>query len=169
MLTNRSLWRQFPIVRCVRWHHANAVLLGDAAHTAHWSIGSGTKLALEDAIALHQARGRPSRRRRAPRSRPTRSSAGREAERIQHSANTSLFFFENVRRFWQADPVQFNFALMSRAKQVTYENLRKRDPQVIRDVDALVDEARRAARRRSGCRRASARRRRCSRRSRSAA
>ncbi|HTO50892.1 MAG TPA: bifunctional salicylyl-CoA 5-hydroxylase/oxidoreductase, partial [Burkholderiales bacterium] len=54
----------------------------------------------------------------------------------QHSANTSLFFFENVRRFWQADPVQFNFALMSRAKQVTYENLRKRDPQVIRDVDA---------------------------------
>jgi anthraniloyl-CoA monooxygenase len=111
------------------------VLLGDAAHTAHWSIGSGTKLALEDAIALHQAViAHPGDARAALAAyeferRP-------EAERIQHSANTSLFFFENVRRFWQADPVQFNFALMSRAKQVTYENLRKRDPQVIRDVDA---------------------------------
>jgi anthraniloyl-CoA monooxygenase len=135
VLVNRSFWRQFPVVRCVRWHHDNAVLLGDAAHTAHWSIGSGTKLALEDAIALHQA----------VMAHPGDVRAGLaayeverrpEAERIQHSANTSLFFFENVRRFWQADPVQFNFALMSRAKQVTYENLRKRDPQVIREVDA---------------------------------
>jgi anthraniloyl-CoA monooxygenase len=135
VLVNRSFWRQFPVVRCVRWHHDNTVLLGDAAHTAHWSIGSGTKLALEDAIALHQA----------VMAHPHDVRAGLEAyeverrpeaERIQHSANTSLFFFENVRRFWPADPVQFNFALMSRAKQVTYENLRKRDPQVIREVDA---------------------------------
>jgi len=135
VLTNRSFWRQFPVVRCVRWHHDNVVLLGDAAHTAHWSIGSGTKLALEDAIALHQAVS----------AHPGDVRSGLEAygverrpesERIQHSANTSLFFFENVRRFWQADPVQFNFALMSRAKQVTYENLRRRDPEVIREVDA---------------------------------
>ena len=135
VLANRSFWRQFPIVRCVRWHHDNAVLLGDAAHTAHWSIGSGTKLALEDAIALHQAVvAHPGDARAALAAYEIERRP--EAERIQHSANTSLFFFENVRRFWQADPVQFNFALMSRAKQVTYENLRKRDPQVIRDVDA---------------------------------
>ena len=52
VLTNRSLWRNFPTIKCETWHHENVVLLGDAAHTAHWSIGSGTKLALEDAIAL---------------------------------------------------------------------------------------------------------------------
>jgi anthraniloyl-CoA monooxygenase len=135
LLTNRSFWRQFPVVRCRTWHHDNVVLLGDAAHSAHWSIGSGTKLALEDAIALHRAVVRhPSDARAALRAYETERRP--EAERIQHSANTSLVFFENVRRFWHMEPVQFNFALMSRSKQITYENLRKRDAGVIRDVDA---------------------------------
>jgi anthraniloyl-CoA monooxygenase len=135
VLTNRSFWRQFPVVRCQVWHHDNVVLLGDAAHSAHWSIGSGTKLALEDAIALHQAVLRhPTDSRAALRAYETERRP--EAERIQHSANTSLVFFENVRRFWHMDPVQFNFALMSRSKQITYENLRKRDESVIREVDA---------------------------------
>jgi len=135
VLVNRSFWRQFPVVRCATWHHDNVVLVGDAAHTAHWSIGSGTKLALEDAIALHRAVLRHGHDARAAleayevERRP-------EAERITHSASTSLQFFENVRRFWNMDPVQFNFALMSRSKQITYENLRKRDAGVIRDVDA---------------------------------
>jgi anthraniloyl-CoA monooxygenase len=135
LLTNRSFWRQFPVVRCRSWHHDNVVLLGDAAHSAHWSIGSGTKLALEDAIALHQAVVRhPDDARAALRAYETERRP--EAERIQHSANTSLVFFENVRRFWHMEPAQFNFALMSRSKQITYENLRKRDPAVIHEVDA---------------------------------
>jgi anthraniloyl-CoA monooxygenase len=134
VLTNRSFWRQFPVVRCAAWHHGNVVLLGDAAHTAHWSIGSGTKLALEDAIALHQALLKHADD--IPAALATYEVERRpEAERIQHSANTSLVFFENVRRFWHMDPVQFNFALLSRSKQITYENLRKRDARVIGDVD----------------------------------
>src|SRR5262245_25583716 len=134
VLPNRSLWRQFPVIRCATWHHENVVLLGDAAHTAHWSIGSGTKLALEDAIALHQAVVRHPHDPRA--ALPHYETERRpEAERIQHSANTSLVFFENVRRFWHMPPIQFNFALMSRAKQVTYENLRRRDATMIAALD----------------------------------
>jgi anthraniloyl-CoA monooxygenase len=134
VLTNRSFWRQFPVVRCASWHHDNVVLLGDAAHTAHWSIGSGTKLAMEDAIALHGALMRHVHN---PRRAPAEYEIERrqEAERIQHSANTSLVFFENVRRFWHMEPVQFNFALMSRSKQITYENLRVRDAKLVAEVD----------------------------------
>lgn len=134
VLTNRSHWRNFPTIACARWHHDNVVLLGDAAHTAHFTIGSGTKLALEDAIALHAAL---MRHPDAPRAAlPAYEAARREeAERIQHSANVSLVFFENVRRFWHMDPVQFNFALMSRSKQITYDNLRLRDPGFIAAVD----------------------------------
>ncbi|MBE0625369.1 MAG: bifunctional salicylyl-CoA 5-hydroxylase/oxidoreductase [Burkholderiales bacterium] len=134
VLTNRSHWRNFPTVSCASWHHENVVLLGDAAHTAHFTIGSGTKLALEDAIALHAALLQHADNPRA--ALPAYEAARREeAERIQHSANVSLVFFENVRRFWHMDPVQFNFALMSRSKQITYENLRMRDPDVIAEVD----------------------------------
>jgi anthraniloyl-CoA monooxygenase len=134
VLTNRSHWRNFPTISCARWHHDNVVLLGDAAHTAHFTIGSGTKLALEDAIALHAALMQHTH---APRAAlPAYEAARREeAERIQHSANVSLVFFENVRRFWHMDPVQFNFALMSRSKQITYDNLRLRDPGFIAAVD----------------------------------
>ncbi len=134
VLSNRSHWRNFPTISCARWHHDKVVLLGDAAHTAHFTIGSGTKLALEDAIALHAALMRHAHEPRA--ALPAYESARREeAERIQHSANVSLVFFENVRRFWHMEPVQFNFALMSRSKQITYENLRLRDPAFIAEVD----------------------------------
>lgn len=134
VLTNRSHWRNFPSIACARWHHGNTVLLGDAAHTAHFTIGSGTKLALEDAIALHAALLQHADDPRA--ALPAYEAARREeAERIQHSANVSLAFFENVRRFWHMQPVQFNFALMSRSKQITYENLRLRDPGFIAEVD----------------------------------
>jgi len=134
VLTNRSHWRNFPAIACATWHHDNVVLLGDAAHTAHFTIGSGTKLAMEDAIGLHAALMRHADDPRA--ALPAYEAARREeAERIQHSANVSLVFFENVRRFWHMEPVQFNFALMSRSKQITYENLRLRDPGFIADVD----------------------------------
>ena len=134
VLANRSHWRNFPTIACASWHHGNVVLLGDAAHTAHFTIGSGTKLALEDAIALHAALLQHADEPRA--ALPAYETARREeAERIQHTANVSLVFFENVRRFWHMDPVQFNFALMSRSKQITYENLRLRDQGFIADVD----------------------------------
>jgi anthraniloyl-CoA monooxygenase len=89
---------------------------------------------MEDAIALHAALLQHTHDPRA--ALPAYEAARREeAERIQHSANVSLVFFENVRRFWHMDPVQFNFALMSRSKQITYENLRLRDPGFIAEVD----------------------------------
>lgn len=134
VLTNRSHWRKFPTIACATWHHGNVVLLGDAAHTAHFTIGSGTKLALEDAIALHAALLQHAGDPRAALA-AYETARREEAERIQHSANVSLVFFENVRRFWHMEPVQFNFALLSRSKQITYENLRLRDPGFIAAVD----------------------------------
>ncbi len=143
VLTNRSHWRRFPTVTCKTWHHAvtrpdgrstHVVLLGDAAHTAHFSIGSGTKLALEDAIALHAAVvAQPDDLPRAL----AHYEAGRRDEvgRIQHSADVSLVWFENVRRFWDMEPIQFNYSLLSRSKQITHENLRMRDPALVADVE----------------------------------
>lgn len=135
VLTNRSFWRQFPTIRNKTWSHENVVLLGDAAHTAHFSIGSGTKLALEDAIALHQAVTTHPRDMRAA-LRAYERARHEEAERIQHSANVSLVWFENVRRFWHFDPIQFNVSLLTRSKQITYENLRLRDPALVEAVTA---------------------------------
>ena len=148
VLTNRSHWRQFPTVTCKTWHHriergdgssAFVVLLGDAAHTAHFSIGSGTKLALEDAIALHAALVRePQTTTHGLEHALARYEAVRRDEvgRIQHSANVSLVWFENVRRFWEMEPIQFNYSLLSRSKQITHENLRLRDPALVADVEA---------------------------------
>ena len=147
VLTNRSHWRQFPTITCKTWHHridhangrpagksSQVVLLGDAAHTAHFSIGSGTKLALEDAIALHAAMVRqPDDLQRAL----AHYEADRRDEvgRIQHSANVSLVWFENVRRFWEMEPIQFNYSLLSRSKQITHENLRMRDAPLVDEVE----------------------------------
>ncbi len=143
VLVNRSHWRQFPTIACRTWHHhverpdgksTHVVMLGDAAHTAHFSIGSGTKLALEDAIALHAAIAlHPGDLRHAL----AAYEAGRRDEvgRIQHSANVSLVWFENVRRFWDMEPIQFNYSLLSRSKQITHENLRLRDPALVDAVE----------------------------------
>jgi anthraniloyl-CoA monooxygenase len=134
VLTNRSFWRQFPTIGCKTWHTEidglPVVLLGDAAHTAHFSIGSGTKLAMEDAIALDDAIGaRPDDLRAALAL--YESSRRDEVGRIQHSANVSLVWFENVRRFFHMDPIQFEVSLLTRSKQITYENLRLRDAALV--------------------------------------
>ena len=105
LLANRSIWRAFPTVRNERWHHGNVVLLGDAAHTAHFSIGSGTKLAMEDAIALRDAF-----RAQAPPDVPSVLAAyeeERKAEvgRLQPAAQTSLEWFENAARYRDLDPL----------------------------------------------------------------
>ena len=134
LLSNRSFWRNFPTIKCEKWSHENVVLLGDAAHTAHWSIGSGTKLALEDAIALHASVLRHPRDLRAALV-DYETTRHEEADRIQHAANVSLVWFENLRRFWNMDPVQFNFSMMSRSKAITFENMRMRDAASVTELE----------------------------------
>jgi anthraniloyl-CoA monooxygenase len=133
VLTNRSLWRSFPMIRNERWVRGNMVLIGDAKASAHFSIGSGTKLAMEDAIALHEAL----RQERSLAAALAVYETGRreEVEKIQHAADVSLVWFEHVARFWNFDPVQFAFGVMTRAKAITYDNLRLRAPEFVAQVD----------------------------------
>ncbi len=133
LLLNRSMWRNFPMIRNTRWAKDNLVLLGDAKSTAHFSIGAGTKLAMEDAIALHDAfadNGTVAASLAA-----FESERRDEVERTQHSADVSLVFFEHLARFWRFEPIQFAFGLMTRAKAITYDNLRLRAPEFVDDVD----------------------------------
>ena len=144
VMANNSKWISFTTVRNERWRHGNVVLLGDAAHTAHFSIGSGTKLAMEDALALaaclHEQ--------------PTVDAAlgAYEAERrpvvlsTQRAAQASLEWFENLGQYVDQDPVQFAFNIMTRSRRVTYDNLRLRDPEFVDAVDAwFAATSRRAA------------------------
>ena len=133
LLTNRSLWRNFPMIRNARWVKDNVVLLGDAKATAHFSIGAGTKLAMEDAISLHEAMTKNG----TVASALTAFASGRreEVERTQHSADVSLVFFEHLARFWNFDPIQFAFGVMTRAKAITYDNLRLRAPAFVDEID----------------------------------
>jgi anthraniloyl-CoA monooxygenase len=134
LIANRSLWRAFPTIRCERWQHQNIVLLGDAAHTAHFSIGSGTKLAMEDAIALCEAF-RAHGTRDVPAVLAAYEKARRdEVARIQHAAQTSLEWFENSARYVAQPALQFTFNLMTRSKRITWDNLAKRDPELVRRV-----------------------------------
>ncbi|WP_437576409.1 bifunctional salicylyl-CoA 5-hydroxylase/oxidoreductase [Sorangium sp. So ce887] len=136
LLKNRSVWRSFPTVHNERWSAGNVVLLGDAAHTAHFSIGSGTKLALEDAIALAESLGRSPG--------VPEALAAYEAERkpkvlaFQRAAQVSLLWFENTERYMALDPVEFMFSLLTRSLRVTHEGLKARDPAFVREVDAHV-------------------------------
>ena len=125
ILTNNSKWLNFNTVRNECWYDGNVVLLGDAAHTAHFSIGSGTKLAMEDALALaaclHEH--------------PTVDSAlaAYQTERkpvvesTQRAAQASLEWFENIGMYADQDPAQFVFNLITRSRRITFENLRERD------------------------------------------
>ncbi len=135
LLPNRSVWRSFPTVRCATWHHRNVVLLGDAAHTAHFSIGSGTKLAMEDAIALaaaFESQGVAD----VPAVLATYEDARWvDVIKLQKAAQTSLEWFENSERYLGQSPVQLTFNLMTRSKRITYDNLKERDPELIRAVD----------------------------------
>ena len=133
LLTNRSMWRNFPMIRAKRWVKDNMVLIGDAKASAHFSVGSGTKLAMEDAIALSEAMQHA----------PTVAAAlqryedGRreEVEKTQHAADVSLVWFEHVDRFLKFDPLQFAFGVMTRSKAITYDNLNLRAPEFVAEVD----------------------------------
>ena len=136
--TARSGARSRPI-RCERWHHGNVVLLGDAAHTAHFSIGSGTKLAMEDAIALVEAFERARHRRRAAaRSRPTRRRAASTCSRSSAPRRRASSGSRTRRATCASTPLQFTFNLMTRSKRITYDNLRKRDPELVDARDGRV-------------------------------
>jgi anthraniloyl-CoA monooxygenase len=126
VLTNNSKWINFTTVRNEHWYDGNVVLLGDAAHTAHFSIGSGTKLAMEDALALaaclheqpdvaaalesYQAERKP------------------VVESTQRAAQASLEWFENIGMYAGQDPAQFAFNLLTRSRRITFESLGQRDP-----------------------------------------
>ena len=132
---NNSKWLNFVTVRCSRWCAGNVVLLGDAAHTAHFSIGSGTKLAMEDAVALAWAF-------RSFGDDVCAATAAYEAERrplvesTQRAAQASLEWFEGMSRYVGQERTQFAFNLLTRSRRVTYDNLRLRDPDFVREVDA---------------------------------
>lgn len=136
LIKNRSIWRNFPTVRCGSWHAGNVVLVGDAAHTAHFSIGSGTKLAMEDtivlrdellatrdvpaALAAYEAKRRP------------------EVEALQAAAQASLEWFEGTERYMQMAPVQFTYSLMTRSLRVSHASVERRDPHLARGVEQLL-------------------------------
>jgi anthraniloyl-CoA monooxygenase len=128
------------VIRCERWRHGNIVLVGDAAHTAHFSIGSGTKLAMEDAIALVAAL------QEAPRADVPAALAlyeerrAGEVARLQRAARTSMEWFENSARYLGQEPLEFTFNLMTRSKRITYDNLALRDPELVRRVSARFAE-----------------------------
>jgi anthraniloyl-CoA monooxygenase len=139
LLKNRSLWRSFPTVRNARWSHGNMVLVGDAAHTAHFSIGSGTKLAIEDSIALARALQThgdiPS------------ALAAYEAERrpevesLQRASQVSLEWFEETERYHgRLEPLQFAFSLLTRSLRVTHASLKVRDAKFVEGVDRWCAE-----------------------------
>jgi anthraniloyl-CoA monooxygenase len=133
LLANNSRWIRFATVRTRCWRDGNLLLIGDAAHTAHFSIGSGTKLAMEDALALaaclHENPGVDA------------ALAAYEAERrpvvesAQRAAQASLEWFENISQYTRQEPLQFAFNLLTRSRRVTYWNLKVRDPDFVAEVD----------------------------------
>ncbi len=135
-----SAWIRFPRVLCQKWSHDNVVLLGDASATAHFSIGSGTKLAFESAIALADylhteadmqaafAKYEDERR--------------LEVLRLQSAARNSLEWFEHVERYLHLDPVQLNYSMLTRSQRISHENLRLRDPKWLQSAERwFMDQA----------------------------
>lgn len=133
ILANNSKWTNFTTVRNETWRHGNIVLLGDAAHTAHFSIGSGTKLAMEDALALaaclheHDGLGEALEAYEAER-RPVVLST-------QRAAQASLEWFENIDQYMHQEPTQFAFNLLTRSRRITHDNLRLRDAEFVENLD----------------------------------
>jgi anthraniloyl-CoA monooxygenase len=131
-----SAWLNFQRVLCKRWHHGNRVLIGDAAHTAHFSIGSGTKLAMEDAIALVSrtagAADVPAALAAYEDERET------EALRLQSAARNRMRWFEEVARYTKLEPWQFTYSLLTGSQRIGHANLRLRDPAFVAGVEARL-------------------------------
>ena len=136
LVKNRSIWRNFPTVRCGKWHTGNVVLMGDSAHTAHFSIGSGTKLAMEDAIALRDALLADAD---VPRALAAYEARRRpEVESLQAAAQASLEWFEGTERYASMAPIQFTYSLMTRSLRVSHASVAKRDPHLASGVEQLL-------------------------------
>lgn len=133
-----SAWLTFNRVLCERWSHENIVLMGDAAATAHFSVGSGTKLALESAIALahylHTEPTMPAAFQRYEAERRT------EVLRLQSAARNSTEWFEDLERYLHLDPVQFNYSLLTRSQRISHENLRQRDKAWLESAEMWLEE-----------------------------
>jgi anthraniloyl-CoA monooxygenase len=133
-----SAWLNFPRVLCQTWSHENVVLLGDAAATAHFSIGSGTKLALESAIALARyLHTEPDRQAAFTRYEDERRL---EVLRLQSAARNSMEWFEEVERYLHLDPVQFTYSLLTRSQRISHENLRLRDKRWLEGAEAWFQQ-----------------------------
>jgi len=146
LLGNNSVWRSFPTVRCAQWFSGNVVLVGDAVHTAHFSVGSGTRMGMLDGIALRDALlTHPGQ---VPWALVAYEAARRpEVESLQRAAQASLEWFENTERYLDMDPVQFTFALLTRSLRITHADLKVRDPEFTARVDDWVaDRAREQSR-----------------------
>jgi anthraniloyl-CoA monooxygenase len=133
-----SAWLNFNRVLCETWSHGNIVLMGDAAATAHFSVGSGTKLALESAIALagylHTEPTLQSAFQRYQDERRT------EVLRLQSAARNSTEWFEQIERYLHLDPVQFNYSLLTRSQRIGHENLRARDKAWLESAEMWFEE-----------------------------
>ena len=124
-LRGSAVWMNFPRVICEKWYHENVVLMGDAAATGHFSIGSGTRLAFDSAISLaNYIHSEPDLSAAFERYQQERRL---EVLRLQSAARNSLEWFEQVERYLDLDPVQFNYSLLTRSQRISHENLRLRD------------------------------------------
>ncbi|WP_337188153.1 bifunctional salicylyl-CoA 5-hydroxylase/oxidoreductase [Phenylobacterium sp.] len=134
-----SAWLNFRRILCGAWRYRNCILLGDAAHTAHFSIGSGTKLAFEDAIKLSQVLndGDLPAEAALEQYRETRQL---EVLKLQSAARNSTDWFEDLERYLRFEPPQFAYALLTRSQRVSHENLRLRDPRWLADVERWFAE-----------------------------
>ncbi|MET1111162.1 MAG: bifunctional salicylyl-CoA 5-hydroxylase/oxidoreductase [Allosphingosinicella sp.] len=133
-LKGPEAWLQFRRILCERWSWRNLILLGDAAHTAHFSIGSGTKLALEDAIKLAEVLNRPGLSREAALG-EYREERQVEVLKLQNSARNSTEWFETLERYLHFEPIQFAYSLLTRSQRVSHENLRLRDKPWLEGVE----------------------------------
>jgi anthraniloyl-CoA monooxygenase len=137
LYSNRSLWLDFPKITNATWHSGNVVILGDAAHTAHFSIGSGTKLAMEDSISLAAAL---ARRRWDLEAAFVDYELEREpyVERTQDAASESAAYFARIASYSHLAPIQFAFNLITRSGRITHATLGVRDPQFTRALDTWM-------------------------------
>lgn len=134
LIGNNSKWIVFPTISNERWYSGNVALVGDAVHTAHFSIGSGTKLAMEDAIALADAV--EAEKDLAKALRRYQEERKPVADSLQRAAHTSRTWFENVDRYIDLNDEQFIFQMLTRSQRVTYDNLEVRDPSLMSQVRA---------------------------------
>ena len=148
-LVGSAAWLNFRRIKCERWNAGNVILLGDAAHTAHFSVGSGTKLALEDAIKLADVLTRvPSLRGAEEESHADQKTLSLEAAldeyvaerslevlKLQNSARNSTEWFETLERYTHFEPLQFAYSLLTRSQRISHENLRVRDREWLEGVE----------------------------------